>query len=144
MTAICSSPLGASVTYSVFATNRCSTNLVVSCIPASGSSFPPGTTTVRCTAFGNGFSNLCNFTVSVVGACPAQSPLGLVVARDGNVVELMLQTIEGVTSQIEYSDTSGSPEWRLFRTITGDGSVMVITDSVDAASQRFYRLRLDP
>jgi hypothetical protein len=146
ITAICTTPLGAPVTYSVFATNRCSTDLVVSCIPASGSTFPPGITTVHCAAFGNGnnFSNLCNFTVSVIGNCPVPSPLGLIVARDGDVVELMLQSIEGVTSQIEYSDSSGSPEWRLFRTITGDGSVIVITDSVNAASQRFYRLRLDP
>ena len=39
------------------------------CSPASGSSFPVGTTTVTCTATGAGGSSNCSFTVTVFGAC---------------------------------------------------------------------------
>jgi len=53
------------VTWTVTAADNC-TNVTVSCTPASGSSFPKGTTTVVCTATdSSGNTNSCSFTVTV-------------------------------------------------------------------------------
>ncbi|MFM1770280.1 MAG: hypothetical protein RJA22_2809, partial [Verrucomicrobiota bacterium] len=65
------------VTYSVVATDNCP-GLTVACVPASGSVFAKGVTTVACTATdAAGNTNRCTFTVSVsdaevpVASCPA-------------------------------------------------------------------------
>ncbi len=63
------SPMGsgsAVVNYTATATDSCSTP-VVTCVPASGSTFTLGTTSVTCTAVdGNQNQSSCSFTVSVV------------------------------------------------------------------------------
>ena len=62
----CESPGGTPVGYVITATNNCSTNLLVSCMPPPGSVFPMGVTTVLCTAWDDaGNSNECRFTVTV-------------------------------------------------------------------------------
>src|SRR5207247_642763 len=65
------------VTFAVTATDNCGT-ATVTCIPASGSSFAVGPTTVNCSASdGHGNSATCSFTVTVsdsevpVITCPA-------------------------------------------------------------------------
>ena len=65
-------PGGAVVTYSgVSATDTVSGNLTPSCSPASGSTFPVGTTTVNCTATdGSGNSTSKSFTVTVRDTTP--------------------------------------------------------------------------
>ena len=65
-------PGGAAVTYSgVSATDTVSGNLTPSCVPASGSIFPVGTTTVDCTATdGSGNSVSKSFTVTVRDTTP--------------------------------------------------------------------------
>ena len=65
-------PGGAVVTYSgVSATDTVSGNLTPSCSPASGSTFPVGTTTVNCTATdGSGNSTSRSFTVTVRDTTP--------------------------------------------------------------------------
>jgi autotransporter-associated beta strand protein len=62
----------ATVFYSSSATGGCPP-LTLTCNPPSGSSFPPGITTVFCTATDScGHSNVCSFTVTVTngGVCP--------------------------------------------------------------------------
>ena len=71
VTANATSPQGAAVTYTVTATDPVypSHQLTINCTPASGSTFPIGTTTVNCTASdpaGNSTSG--SFQVVVVGA----------------------------------------------------------------------------
>ena len=61
----CTDPAGEVVTFSASATDACSTP-TVTCIPASGSTFPIGTTEVTCTADdGNGNTSSCTFDVIV-------------------------------------------------------------------------------
>ncbi|MEY2408302.1 MAG: hypothetical protein QOF48_972 [Verrucomicrobiota bacterium] len=47
-------------------------------------------------------------------------------------------------TKIRWSGPFQSGDWRPFRTIIGDGTTVVIRDAVTSASQRFYRLRMDP
>jgi hypothetical protein len=59
------SPNGATVTYVASASDACGLNSFA-CVPASGSTFPMGTTTVTCTAVNAaGGSASCSFTVTV-------------------------------------------------------------------------------
>ncbi len=66
--AVVSSPFGqtpAVVGYSPTATDNCP-GVTTTCVPASGSSFPVGVTTVTCTATdASGNTNTCTFTVTV-------------------------------------------------------------------------------
>ncbi|MBI3848061.1 MAG: HYR domain-containing protein, partial [Planctomycetes bacterium] len=67
----CTSPSGATVTYTTTAVDDCDTTPTVSCAPGSGSTFPLGTTTVNCSATddsGNG--STCSFTVQVRDTTP--------------------------------------------------------------------------
>jgi hypothetical protein len=63
------SPAGAVVTYTVTATDAVDPAPTVSCSPASGSTFPIGTTTVSCTASdASGNTSSGSFRVTVLGA----------------------------------------------------------------------------
>ncbi|MCH8871177.1 HYR domain-containing protein, partial [candidate division KSB1 bacterium] len=58
---------GAVVNFTVTATDNCDSNVNVVCTPASGSTFPVGTTTVSCTATDDaGNQASCSFDVTVV------------------------------------------------------------------------------
>jgi streptogramin lyase len=63
------SPSGAVVTYSISATDPDDAVASLSCVPASGSTFPIGTTTVTCTASDtHGNTSSATFTIHVKGA----------------------------------------------------------------------------
>jgi uncharacterized repeat protein (TIGR02543 family) len=84
------SPNGAGlvVTYAVSAVDAIGAAVTPSCLPASGSRFAPGTTTVSCTATdGNGNWSSTSFPVRVYGGVVAD-PLGLLIAfsQGGQVV----------------------------------------------------------
>ncbi|MBI4886314.1 MAG: DNRLRE domain-containing protein [Acidobacteria bacterium] len=67
MTAPATGAAGATVTFSATATDIVDTDVTVTCVPASGSIFPIGTTTVSCTAEDDsGNSAMGPFLVSVV------------------------------------------------------------------------------
>ena len=73
ITVECTSPDGASVTFAdPTVVDLCDPAPAVNCSPASGSTFPIGTTTVTCTATdaSNNSSN-CTFSVTVVTAAPS-------------------------------------------------------------------------
>ncbi len=96
----CTSPAGAVVTYPApMVSDDTDPNPVVVSVPASGSTFPIGTTTVTCTATDvSGNSSSCTFTVTVVDtvgpvvACPgdmtvaATGPGGAVVTYPAAMV----------------------------------------------------------
>src|SRR5262249_52448896 len=68
ITSNAASPGGAAVTYSVTASDPDDAVSTLTCAPASGSTFPIGTTTVGCTATDtNGNTSGANFTVHVKG-----------------------------------------------------------------------------
>jgi len=69
-------PDGTRVDYVVTATDDCDTNVTITCTPASGSNFPPGTHTVTCTAVDDcGNVSRCEFKVEV---CADREPPRLV------------------------------------------------------------------
>jgi hypothetical protein len=71
ITAEATGPLGAPVTFSASATDIVAGSVATSCAPASGSTFPLGTTTVSCTASdGRGNTGAASFTISVVDRTP--------------------------------------------------------------------------
>ncbi len=76
---------GAVVTYPTpVATDNCSTPVTVTCSPASGTTFPRGTTVVTCTARdGSGNIATCTFTVTVYDICIQDdtNPANAVVAN---------------------------------------------------------------
>jgi hypothetical protein len=74
---------GAPVSFVVTAVDNCTTAPQVTCVPASGSTFPIGTTSVACTAVDlAGNSSSCLFQVTVLGPCDIlQRLLALVNAR---------------------------------------------------------------
>lgn len=78
------SPAGAAVSYSVSATDPDDAVASLSCVPASGSTFPIGTTTVTCTATDtHGNSATASFSVHVEGAVEQLADLGDAVTGVG-------------------------------------------------------------
>lgn len=77
-------PGGTTVSYTATATDTLDPNPVVACVPASGSTFPIGTTTVDCTATDNS-GNVASgsFSVHVEGATEQLADLGDSVAGVG-------------------------------------------------------------
>jgi hypothetical protein len=84
VTANATSPSGAVVTYSASATDPDDDVASLSCAPASGSTFPIGTTTVTCTASDtHGNTSSARFTVHVKGAGEQLADLSGAVANVG-------------------------------------------------------------
>ncbi|MBI3843183.1 MAG: HYR domain-containing protein, partial [Planctomycetes bacterium] len=68
----CTSPSGATVTFSASASDACDASPTVTCVPGSGSTFGFGTTTVNCSATDHSGNSAvpCSFTVTVVDTVP--------------------------------------------------------------------------
>jgi hypothetical protein len=64
-----SSASGAPANYAVESSDACDEAPLLTCVPASGETFPIGVTTVHClTVDGSANSNSCTFTITVLGA----------------------------------------------------------------------------
>src|SRR5262249_11246328 len=69
ITVVLRSSAGTVVNYSASANDACEGAVAITCTPVSGSTFPPGVTTVSCKAFdSSGNTNMGTFSVSVQGA----------------------------------------------------------------------------
>jgi hypothetical protein len=84
-------PAGASVNFSVSASDACTVTPSLSCNPPSGSTFPIGSATVNCTATDDaGNMATCSFTVTVNssagGSCPPTDAVAWYRA-DGNTLD---------------------------------------------------------
>ncbi len=103
----------ATVTYPApTATDNCP-GVTASCVPASGSSFPVGVTTVNCTATdAAGRTATCSFTVTVNPACgitcPANVTTGNAAGQCGAVVNYAAPTTVGNCGTITCTPPSGS------------------------------------
>ncbi|MBI1853345.1 MAG: HYR domain-containing protein [Planctomycetes bacterium] len=88
----CTSPAGATVTYTVTTTDSCDASPTLVCMPPSGATFPIATTTVSCTSTDHsGNFSTCSFNVTVADttapalSCPSDftaecdSPAGKIV-----------------------------------------------------------------
>jgi hypothetical protein len=111
-TVICNKGMGATVAFQVVARTACGTVVPVESVPASGSVFPPGVTTV--TSKVPGFPNVvCTFKVNVV--CPDASESWLVKRRsptlawDGPGVLEMAPALEGPWTAVPAAASPFTP-----------------------------------
>jgi hypothetical protein len=115
LTATAVSSAGAPVTYSVTATDVIDPNPVVACLPASGSTFAIGTTTVTCTATAvSGSRSTGTFNVIVAnqptpGFTLSASPTTVSVAQGGSGTTTITMTDVGGFSGTVSLSASGLP-----------------------------------
>ncbi len=104
-------PDGATVSYTATATDTLDPSPVVACVPASGSTFAIGTTTVNCTATDNS-GNVASgsFSVHVKGAAEQLADLGDAVAGVGPGTSLAdkVTSIEGYLAANDNTDACGT------------------------------------
>jgi streptogramin lyase len=105
------SPAGATVSYTVTATDNVDPSPVVSCTPTSGSTFAIGTTTVNCTAT-DASHNVAHgsFTVQVKGAAEQLADLAAAVAGVGPGQSLAgkVAQIQGYVAANDTADACGA------------------------------------
>lgn len=96
-------------------TDNCSDNVSVVCVPASGSAFPVGTTTVTCTANdGAGNSSNCSFTVRVndntppVITCPSNIVTSTVAGQCAATVNYSTTATDNCSSSVTINCTPPS------------------------------------
>ena len=68
------------------------------------------------------------------------APILFAPARVGSGFVFAFQTEPGKSYSVSASDSLSSPGWQTLTTISGDGSVKVVTNSVSGVTQRFYRV----
>ena len=61
---------------------------------------------------------------------------------NGTELKFHLPTVFGVNYVLEYKDGLNDTTWKLVQSIDGNGSTLAIADPAPAASQRFYRIRM--
>ena len=146
MTVSATSAAGAVVTFSASATDIVDGSVAVSCTPASGSTFAPGTTTVNCTATdaaGNTASG--SFTVSVkFQLLGFYQPVDMNIlnnTKGGSTVPLKFEVFAG-TSELTSTSVVQTFTPRISCTVgTGDDIEQYATGNTtlryDATSGRF-------
>jgi hypothetical protein len=60
-------------------------------------------------------------------------------AMNGNFM-VSIQSELGETYIVSYANSLSSPSWQTLTNITGNGSVIIVTNSALSSPQRFYRL----
>jgi len=123
----CTSPSGATVSFSPTTTDDCDPSPTVKCTPASGSVFPAGLTTVNCTATNASASSAsCSFTVTVHDGAPPN----VSIAYDGSTVIISWpQTC--TTYRVTNKSALDDPQW-----VATPGTVQAVGGN--------YELRLSP
>jgi Tol biopolymer transport system component len=92
-------PAGATVTYAVGATDVADPTPVVECVPASGSTFGVGDTTVSCVATDDsGNTDTGSFTVTVKGAAQQLADLGGIIRSYGLPLAIEQTLLDKVTN----------------------------------------------
>lgn len=89
---------------------------------------------------GQTVSNI-NFYVRPVPVPPVNISLPTPTVN-GTELSFNTPTVAGVVYCLEYKDSLADPQWKPALTITGTGGTLVLADPAAAASQRFYRLRM--
>ncbi|MDX2034803.1 MAG: SdrD B-like domain-containing protein [Blastocatellia bacterium] len=111
MTITATGPTGAIVTYPPPVVSPA--NATITCSPASGSTFPIGTTTVTCTATNGGLTASCPFTVTVTQPQPptivCPTPITApATSASGAVVTYPAPVVTPDTATVSCSPASGS------------------------------------
>ena len=138
---------GATVTFATSAIDLVSGSVATTSVPASGSVFPIGTTTVTTTATdaaGNRASKTFNVTVTVpaIGAQESRAPS--VAFANGNIQVTVGQSVPGRTYQLQRTGDLRIGAWQnVGAPVVGTGSSLVLSDPyVAGVEQQFYRLSL--
>jgi lysophospholipase L1-like esterase len=132
-------PAGAAVMFpSPTATDNSPTPPVVTCVPASGSIFPLGTTAVTCTARdGSGNTATCTFNV-IVGFHSSQNS-SIAVLPNGHI-SLVFRGTTGQSYKVQRS-TDLVTDWTdLATVIAGPDGTIPAEDPAPPAQRAFYRV----
>ena len=135
----CSGPSGTVVNFSASATDNCDPAPAINCVPASGSTFTVGTTSVQCTARdAAGNTSNCGFTVTVQDTATAS----LTIATDGTTVTITWpQTCSTYTLEAKDSLDEGV-EWAAAGgTLSTSGGNNQVTLPLGSAN-KFFRLHV--
>jgi len=92
-------------------------------------------------------SDSVELTVLAPGPNPDQSnpnPPVLSAGVTGDTILLSLPTSSGHQYTVEYRTNLVAGDWQPLQTISGDGSVKIVTDSVTNDDSRFYRAVVQP
>jgi hypothetical protein len=68
------------------------------------------------------------------------APILFAPAKTGTNFELSIQTELGETYVIQYVNALSDSHWQNLESVTGNGSVMTVTNSTAGVSNRFFRL----
>lgn len=98
-----------------------------------------GTYTATLTALGLGGSNGLSLTNYITVSAPPSIEL---LANTPNDFAFSFGTLAGKIYVIEYADSIEVPDWQILQSVTGDGTLKTLTNSVLANPQRFFRLRV--
>jgi len=139
-----SGPSGAVVTYATpVGTDTCDTSVSVDCVPAPGSTFPLGLSTVTCTATDDaGLTASCTFSITVVvggslqalvDVTPAGGTLTVpagnytcaVINKDIRLIASGLVVVHGCSPALTVSSGSVSVSGFTFTTATPDPTILV-------------------
>jgi hypothetical protein len=143
---------GATITFSVTATDNCDSNLTVNCSPVSVSEFAVGTTPVNCVVVDSaGNSNTCSFSVTVVNSTVFNI---LSVTPQGSDISLSWIMPLGLTGVVQGTAGAGGGSYGsnftdMSSPIYAPGSGIMTNNYIDAGALTnspwwYYRIRLVP
>jgi len=136
ITAQCTGPSGAQVNFVVTATDNCDPSPSINCVPASGSTFAHGVTTVHCTATDvSGNVGNCSFSVTVDDSAVAQ----LSITSDGASVTVRWNRT-CTNYRLEHKNSLDDTDWQVTpgdQNITADSVEVIVPLGGEA---RFFRL----
>jgi hypothetical protein len=139
---------GAVVAFSVTASDNCDSNLIVNCIPVSGSEFVIGTTPVNCVVVDfAGNTNTCSFSVTVVD--PSIFTILSITTQSSDILLSWVMPL-GLTGIVQGSaDNYGDDFTNVSAPFYASGNGIVTNSYLDPGGQtnflqRFYRIRLTP
>jgi hypothetical protein len=111
--------------------------------PAPGTLVSVGTTNViTLTATDSlGLFDTCQATIIVEGDAAVPTFIPGSVSYSGGTFSALFQTANGVTYEVEYTDSLTAPvTWTLLEVIVGDGTIKPISDPGPLPPTRYYRI----
>jgi PKD repeat protein len=94
------------------------------------------------------FSNVVEFAsnggaaTNTVTGQGVQAPVLPAPVISGPDLAFTFATIAGKSYTIQYTDSLRTPAWLQLQTVTGDGTIKIVTTPVSLAAQRFFRLQV--
>jgi hypothetical protein len=98
-----------------------------------------GTFTIRADALGGG-TNSATRVVQVIFAPIDQFRL-IAPMKSGDTFSFSIQTLDGRTYHVDYSDDLAQPNWQPLPNVIGDGTIKTVSNTAPGVPQRFFRFR---